>query len=71
MRWFSDRLSVLVPSPYAYQKALSLVPAPLKTRGGSEIRGSAIMVRIPTKPAMHSNLKPATYTDLKPATVPI
>ena len=28
-------------------------------------------VRIPTKPAMHSNLKPATYTDLKPATVPI
>jgi hypothetical protein len=29
------------------------------------------MLRIPTKPAMHSNLKPATYTDLKPATVPI
>jgi hypothetical protein len=28
-------------------------------------------VRIPTKPAMHSNLKPATHTDLKPATVPI
>jgi hypothetical protein len=28
-------------------------------------------MRIPTKPAMHSNLKPATYTDLKPATVPI
>ena len=32
---------------------------------------SVNMVRIPTKPAMHSNLKPATYTDLKPATVPI
>jgi len=29
------------------------------------------VVRIPTKPAMHSNLKPATYTDLKAATVPI
>ena len=29
------------------------------------------VVRIPTKPAMHSNMKPATYTDLKPATVPI
>jgi hypothetical protein len=28
-------------------------------------------VRIPTKPAMHSNLKPATYSDLKPASVPI
>jgi len=28
-------------------------------------------LRIPTKPAMHSNLKPATYPDLKPAGVPI
>jgi transposase len=28
-------------------------------------------VRIPTKPAMHSNMKPATYSDLKPASVPI
>jgi len=28
-------------------------------------------VRIPTKPAMHSNLKPATYSDAKPAGVPI
>lgn len=29
------------------------------------------MVRIPTKPARHSNLKPATYSDAKPAGVPI
>ena len=28
-------------------------------------------VRIPTKPAMHSNLKPATCSDPKPAAVPI
>ncbi len=28
-------------------------------------------VRIPTKPAMHSNRKPATDSDPKPATVPI
>jgi hypothetical protein len=28
-------------------------------------------VRIPTKPARHSNLKPATRSDLKPAVVPI
>ena len=35
------------------------------------ISAHEIYVRIPTKPAMHSNLKPATYTDLKPATVPI
>ncbi len=27
----------------------------------------ASKVRIPTKPAMHSNLKPATYSDAKPA----
>jgi len=30
-----------------------------------------LMVRIPTKPAMHSNLKPAARSDLKPAIVPI
>jgi hypothetical protein len=28
-------------------------------------------VRIPTKPAMHSNMKPATCSDPKPAGVPI
>ena len=28
-------------------------------------------VRIPTKPAMHSNLKPATDSEPKPAGVPI
>jgi hypothetical protein len=28
-------------------------------------------VRIPTKPAMHSNRNPATCSDLKPARVPI
>jgi hypothetical protein len=30
-----------------------------------------IQMRIPTKPARHSNMKPATRTDLKPAMVPI
>ena len=29
-----------------------------------------VKVRIPTKPAMHSNLKPATRSDLKPARFP-
>jgi hypothetical protein len=28
-------------------------------------------LRIPTKPAMHSNRNPATCSDLKPARVPI
>jgi len=31
----------------------------------------AFEVRLPTKPAMHSNMKPATYSDPKPAGVPI
>jgi uncharacterized protein YidB (DUF937 family) len=30
-----------------------------------------ILLRIPTKPAMHSNVKPATCSDPKPAGVPI
>ena len=33
--------------------------------------GDVALVRIPTKPAMHSNLKPATCSDPKPAGVPI
>jgi hypothetical protein len=35
------------------------------------IEGNCAVVRIPTKPARHSNMKPATRTDLKPAMVPI
>lgn len=35
----------------------------------AELRGRGL--RIPTKPAMHSNTKPATYSNLKPASVPI
>jgi hypothetical protein len=34
----------------------------------SRNRGLAAWLRIPTKPAMHSNSKPAGYSDLKPAT---
>jgi len=29
------------------------------------------LLRIPTKPAMHSKMKPATYSNPKPAGVPI
>src|SRR6478735_5149260 len=29
----------------------------------------AVLLRVPTKPAMHSNLKPAGYSDRKPATL--
>ena len=31
----------------------------------------ALALRIPMKPARHSNLKPATYSETKPAGVPI
>jgi hypothetical protein len=34
-------------------------------------RHRAFWMRIPTKPAMHSNPKPATCSDPKPAWVPI
>jgi hypothetical protein len=35
------------------------------------LRGGGRSLRIPTKPATHSNRKPATDSDLKPAGVPI
>jgi hypothetical protein len=35
------------------------------------IPGVLAKVRIPMKPAMHSNVKPATCSDPKPAGVPI
>jgi hypothetical protein len=42
---------------------------PTPTRAGFAI--FEFEVRIPTKPATHSNRKPATDSDLKPAGVPI
>jgi hypothetical protein len=41
--------------------------------GSAEIGDFAntVELRIPMKPAMHSNRKPATCSDLKPASVPI
>jgi hypothetical protein len=41
------------------------MPAPAPDDSGVE------SVRLPTKPAMHSNVKPATCSDPKPAGVPI
>jgi hypothetical protein len=37
----------------------------------NQLRKKLAGVRIPTKPAMHSNTKPAAHSDLKPASVPI
>jgi hypothetical protein len=45
-----------------------LVCQPEPKRGYS---AKALILRIPTKPAMHSNLKPATCSDAKPAGIPI
>ncbi len=41
MRVFSDRLPVLVPSPRAYQKALSLVPAVMTRCRTASVRQTA------------------------------
>jgi hypothetical protein len=38
---------------------------------GDPVERTADGLRIPMKPAMHSNLKPATCSDPKPARVPI
>jgi len=46
----------------------SLSAGPLADRFGRKTILS-ISVRVPTKPAMHSNLKPAGYSDRKPATL--
>jgi hypothetical protein len=54
-----------------FPKTLLFVAEPSSgmTSGAAMLDGSS--VRIPTKPATHSNRKPATDSDLKPAGVPI
>jgi plastocyanin len=47
-------------------------PIGLRVAPGTTVRWVVeANVRIPTKPARHSNLKPATHSDAKPAGVPI
>jgi hypothetical protein len=43
----------------------------LSACGSTPVRTLVASLRIPTKPAMHSNRKPATDSDLKPAGIPI
>jgi hypothetical protein len=44
----------------------------MKNMSHFEVEASfGLRLRIPTKPATHSNRKPATDSDLKPAGVPI
>jgi len=50
--------------------ALDWIIQRARSQGRDVLIGDGDM-RIPTKPAMHSNLKPATYSDAKPAGVPI
>ena len=58
----SGTVTEISPKSWTYGK--SNFKTPIMKLPGEE-------VRIPTKPAMHSNRKPATYSDLKPAGVPI
>jgi hypothetical protein len=57
-RWMEARKAELLPVPYFH--VVFTLPATI-----------AALVRIPTKPAMHSERKPATDSDLKPAGIPI
>ena len=52
-------------------QAISALPAAARAALTALIAALDAELRIPTKPAMHSNLKPATCSDLKPAGVPI
>jgi len=53
-------------------RAILLSLSGLKSAAIGEVCGvREDTVRIPTKPATHSNRKPATDSDLKPAGVPI
>ncbi|HMG18265.1 MAG TPA: hypothetical protein VK573_06035, partial [Gemmatimonadales bacterium] len=56
------------------RKERAIIHAVLHWQGGSHTAlqvKQRLNVRIPTKPAMHSNLKPATCSDPKPAGVAI
>lgn len=43
--------------------------APMELTVSTILVAFAGVLRVPTKPAMHSNLKPAGYSDRKPATL--
>jgi hypothetical protein len=47
----------------AFERFVDVAPAACQT--------ARDCMRIPTKPAMHSNVKPATFSDPKPAAIPI
>jgi hypothetical protein len=63
------RAALYLPAMSAmrYNPAIVALAARLKSRGRLKPK-QIVVVRIPTKPAMHSNSKPAGYSDLKPAT---
>ena len=58
-------LSITLLLPSGGEEPLSVV-AEMSANADRDTRDNP--VRIPTKPAMHSNSKPAGYSDLKPAT---
>ena len=58
-----DRSSTPKPTPTREGAGLFETPAPDPT--------ASLPMRIPTKPARHSDRKPATNSDLKPAGIPI
>lgn len=68
MMELSARMGSLVPYRKAADVLAEFLPIPSTE---SFIRHSPDRLRIPTKPAMHSNMQPAACVDLKPAGAPI
>jgi hypothetical protein len=56
---------------YKVGSPASILATILRASTSAVLGRYCLKMRIPTKPAMHSNLKPATCSDAKPAGIPI
>jgi hypothetical protein len=67
-------MAAKINDPIAPPKGRARPPCSRRERRAADYCKSFIIaerLRIPTKPAMHSNMKPATYSEVKPAGIPI
>ncbi len=66
--FIADSATHEISSPWSEEQADNATLVRTSEESAHELDSS---LRIPTKPAMHSNRKPATDSDLKPAGIPI
>jgi hypothetical protein len=68
-----DRAITILVQDLAIQRVAPQIATTLAVEAQRDrfLRIANRLLRIPTKPAMHSNTKPAAHSDLKPASVPI